>query len=48
VTLETVDTATVDMSTVLLVGSSQTRVLDRPRASSVYTPRSYEEPSAPA
>ena len=48
VTLATVDTATVDMSTVLLVGSSQTRVLDRPRASSVYTPRSYEEPSAPA
>jgi precorrin-3B C17-methyltransferase len=48
VTLATVDTATVDMSTVLLVGSSQTRVLDRPRASSVYTPRSYEEPTAPA
>jgi precorrin-2 C20-methyltransferase/precorrin-3B C17-methyltransferase len=48
VTLDTVDTDAVDMSTVVLVGSSQTRVLDRPRAVSVYTPRSYEEPSAPA
>jgi precorrin-2 C20-methyltransferase/precorrin-3B C17-methyltransferase len=47
-TLATVDTDAVDMSTVVLVGSSQTRVLDRPRASSVYTPRSYEEPATPA
>jgi precorrin-2 C20-methyltransferase/precorrin-3B C17-methyltransferase len=46
--LATVDTATVDMSTVVIVGSSQTRVLGRPRPSSVYTPRSYEEPSTPA
>jgi precorrin-2 C20-methyltransferase/precorrin-3B C17-methyltransferase len=36
------DPATVDMSTVLVVGSSTTRLLpDRPLASSVYTPRSY-------
>ncbi len=46
-TLRTVDTGTVDMSTVVLVGSSQTRVLDRPLGASVYTPRTYEEPAAP-
>jgi precorrin-2 C20-methyltransferase/precorrin-3B C17-methyltransferase len=48
VTLGTVDIDAVDMSTVVLVGSSQTRVLDRPRASSVYTPRSYEDAPARA
>ena len=48
VTLESVDTGAVDMSTVVLIGSSQTRVLDRPLAASVYTPRTYVEPSAPA
>ena len=31
----------IDMSTVLIVGSSTTRLLDRPIASSVYTPRTY-------
>jgi precorrin-2 C20-methyltransferase/precorrin-3B C17-methyltransferase len=46
--LGTVDVDAVDMSTVVLVGSSQTRVLDRPRASSVYTPRSYGDPAAQA
>jgi precorrin-2 C20-methyltransferase/precorrin-3B C17-methyltransferase len=36
------DPATVDMSTVLLIGSSTTRVLPgRPLATSVYTPRTY-------
>ena len=47
VTLRTVDTGAVDMSTVVLVGSSQTRVLDRPLGASVYTPRTYEEQAAP-
>ncbi len=48
VTLQTVETGTVDMSTVVLIGSSQTRVLDRPLTASVYTPRTYDEPPAPA
>jgi precorrin-3B methylase len=48
VRLESVDPGVVDMSTVVLIGSSQTRVLDRPLAASVYTPRTYEEPPAPA
>jgi precorrin-3B C17-methyltransferase len=42
VTLAGLDRAAVDMSTVLLVGSSATRmVADRPQASSLYTPRRY-------
>jgi len=42
VTLGTLDTGDVDMSTVLLVGSSTTRLLaHRPLASSLYTPRRY-------
>jgi len=42
VTLATLDPADVDMSTVLVVGSSTTRVLaHRPLASSLYTPRKY-------
>jgi precorrin-3B methylase len=40
VTLATVEVAAVDMSTVLLVGSSTTRALaHRPVGSSLYTPR---------
>ena len=35
------DPASIDMSTIVVVGSSTTRVLDRPLASSVYTPRHY-------
>ena len=43
VTLATLDPADVDMGTVLVVGSSTTRVLaHRPLASSLYTPRRYE------
>ena len=38
------DPDTVDMSTIVVIGSSTTRVLDRPHGSSVYTPRNY--PSA--
>ena len=39
-TLATLDAAAVDMSTVLLVGSSATRTLPhRPVGSSLYTPR---------
>jgi precorrin-3B C17-methyltransferase len=42
VSLATLDPATVDMSTVLLVGSSTTRLVSgRPLASSLYTPRRY-------
>jgi precorrin-2 C20-methyltransferase/precorrin-3B C17-methyltransferase len=32
---------TIDMSTVIVIGSSTTRVIDRPLGSSVYTPRAY-------
>ena len=35
------DHATIDMSTIVIIGSSTTRVLDRPTACSVYTPRTY-------
>ena len=43
VTLAALDPGEVDMSTVLVVGSSTTRVLaHRPLASSLYTPRRYE------
>ena len=41
VNLATLDPETVDMSTVVVVGSSTTRVLQRPAGSSVYTPRTY-------
>jgi precorrin-3B methylase len=44
VDLETLDPESIDMSTVVLVGSSTTRVIKRPVGSSVYTPRTY--PSA--
>lgn len=40
--LARLDPASIDMSTVVVVGSSTTRVLDRPHGSCVYTPRSYE------
>ena len=40
VELGRLDPDQVDMSTVLVVGSSSTRVLDRPARASVYTPRS--------
>ncbi len=36
------DPDTIDMSTIVVIGSSATRVIDRPPGSSVYTPRSYE------
>lgn len=39
ITLADVDADIVDMSTVVLVGSSTTRVIDRGRSASVYTPR---------
>lgn len=39
--LTSLDPETVDMSTIVIVGSSTTRVLDRPLSCSVYTPRSY-------
>ena len=40
-TLDGLDPESVDMSTVVVIGSSTTRMIDRPLASSVYTPRSY-------
>jgi precorrin-3B C17-methyltransferase len=40
VELGAVESEVVDMSTIVIVGSSTTRVLDRPLAGSVYTPRS--------
>jgi precorrin-2 C20-methyltransferase/precorrin-3B C17-methyltransferase len=40
-TLADLDPTIVDMSTILLVGSSTTRVLDRPLGASVYTPRTH-------
>jgi precorrin-2 C20-methyltransferase/precorrin-3B C17-methyltransferase len=39
VELGRLDAEAIDMSTIVVVGSSATRVLDRPTASSVYTPR---------
>jgi hypothetical protein len=38
----------VDMSTLVIVGSSQTRVQDRPGGPIVFTPRHYGEPGAAA
>ena len=40
-TLETLDSAEVDMLTVVMVGSSQSRHIDLGRAEAVYTPRGY-------
>jgi precorrin-2 C20-methyltransferase / precorrin-3B C17-methyltransferase len=47
--LAKLDPAAVDMSTLVIVGSSQTRVHDRPGGSLVFTPRHYgaEDPSTP-
>jgi len=42
--LERLDHTTIDMSTIVIIGSSTTRVLDRPTSCQVYTPRSYAEP----
>ena len=39
--LARLDPDTIDMSTIVVIGSSTTRVLDRPFGPSVYTPRSY-------
>ena len=39
--LGALDPETVDMSTIVIVGSSTTRVIDRPLGTSVYTPRTY-------
>ncbi|MEQ1698615.1 MAG: precorrin-3B C(17)-methyltransferase [Ilumatobacteraceae bacterium] len=36
------DHASIDMSTIVVVGSSNTRLLDRPRGCCLYTPRSYD------
>ena len=36
------DHASIDMSTIVVVGSSNTRLLDRARGSCLYTPRSYD------
>ncbi|MCU1346268.1 MAG: precorrin-3B C17-methyltransferase [Acidimicrobiia bacterium] len=41
VELKALDPTTIDMSTVVVIGSSTTRILDRPQGSSVYTPRTY-------
>jgi len=38
------DHATIDMSTIVIIGSSTTRVLDRPAGCRVYTPRTYADP----
>jgi precorrin-2 C20-methyltransferase/precorrin-3B C17-methyltransferase len=46
--LETLDPESIDMSTIVVIGSSTTRILDRPQGSSVYTPRSYATPEARA
>jgi precorrin-2 C20-methyltransferase/precorrin-3B C17-methyltransferase len=46
VDLRTFDPTTVDMSTVLIIGSSTTRLLDRPLGVRTYTPRSYPEDDA--
>ena len=44
--LDAVDPAAVDMATLVLVGSSQTRLVERPGAAPwVFTPRSYGLPS---
>lgn len=45
--LGTLDPETVDMSTIVIVGSSTTRVIDRPQGWSVYTPRTYAAAAAP-
>ena len=42
--LAKLDPAEVDMSTLVIVGSSQTRVQDRPGGPIVFTPRHYGEP----
>lgn len=39
--LGALDPETIDMSTIVIVGSSTTRVIDRPLGASVYTPRTY-------
>jgi precorrin-3B C17-methyltransferase len=44
VELAAVDVESVDMNTVVLVGSSATRIVNRPRSSSVYTPRRAVSP----
>jgi precorrin-3B C17-methyltransferase len=46
--LAQLDPSVVDMSTVVVIGSSATRTLDRGRSSSVYTPRSVEREGASA
>jgi precorrin-2 C20-methyltransferase/precorrin-3B C17-methyltransferase len=46
--LAKLDPADVDMSTLVIVGSSQTRVLDRRGGPVVYTPRHYGEDGAVA
>ena len=46
--LAKLDPADVDMSTLVIVGSSQTRVQDRPGGPVVFTPRHYGEAGAAA
>ncbi len=46
--LAKLDPADVDMSTLVIVGSSQTRVHHRPGGPVVYTPRHYGEDGAAA
>jgi precorrin-2 C20-methyltransferase/precorrin-3B C17-methyltransferase len=41
--LASVDPEMIDMSTVVVIGSSTTKALDRPIGCSVYTPRSYPD-----
>ncbi|HBD28285.1 MAG TPA: precorrin-3B C(17)-methyltransferase, partial [Deltaproteobacteria bacterium] len=46
VSLENLDPAQVDMLTVVLVGSSQTRLLELPNGEvKIYTPRGYDQKS---
>jgi len=46
-TLEAADPGRADMATLIIIGSPQTRVIDRPgRAALVYTPRAAPARSA--
>jgi cobalt-precorrin 5A hydrolase/precorrin-3B C17-methyltransferase len=48
ITLDTLADAGADMRTVIVIGSSTTRVLpDRPLGASVYTPRWYDDDRRP-
>ncbi len=44
--LASLDPDSIDMSTIVVIGSTTTRVLDRPAGSQVYTPRTYNHTSS--